>query len=83
MEKHPVHTEFGGRLVILGFGCIGRGVLPLLLRHIAIRPDQIRIITEHDSHRAIADTYRVALRAQAITRDNCHAVLHEELGRRT
>ena len=28
------YTTFHGRLVIIGFGCIGQGVLPLLLRHI-------------------------------------------------
>ena len=80
MARHPFHTEFGGRLVILGFGCIGRGVLPLLLRHIAIRPGQIRIVTDHDADRAVADEYRVALRIQAVTRDNYQAVLGDELG---
>lgn len=80
MAIHTVHTEFGGQLVILGFGCIGRGVLPLLLRHIAIRPEQIRIITEHESHRAVADACRVALRAQPVTPENYDAVLREELG---
>src|SRR3954454_9650657 len=39
------HAAFSGRLVILGFGSIGQGVLPLLLRHIDLRPDQITIIT--------------------------------------
>ena len=39
------HTAFPGRLVIVGFGSIGQGVLPLLLRHIDMRPDQIVIIT--------------------------------------
>ena len=28
------HVAFGGRLVMLGFGSIGQGVLPLILRHI-------------------------------------------------
>jgi homospermidine synthase len=30
-----------GRLVIIGFGSIGQGVLPLLLRHLDIPPERI------------------------------------------
>jgi homospermidine synthase len=35
------HAKFAGRLVIIGFGSIGQGVLPLLLRHLDMRPKQI------------------------------------------
>lgn len=80
MNPHRIFAEFGARLVILGFGCIGRGVLPLLLRHIAIRPGQIRIVTEHDAHRDVAARHGIALRVQALTRENYQSVLAEELG---
>jgi homospermidine synthase len=33
------HVAFNGRLVMLGFGSIGQGVLPLILRHIDIPVD--------------------------------------------
>ena len=39
------YTAFSGRLFIIGFGSIGQGVLPLLLRHIEMRPGQITVIT--------------------------------------
>ena len=39
------HVKFANRLVMVGFGSIGQGVLPLLLRHIEMTPDQITIIT--------------------------------------
>jgi homospermidine synthase len=39
------HVAFSGRLVVVGFGSIGQGVLPLLLRHLVIDPGQITIIT--------------------------------------
>ncbi|NWG75621.1 MAG: homospermidine synthase, partial [Rubrivivax sp.] len=65
---------------MVGFGCIGRGVLPLLLRHIAMRPERIRIITENDAHRDIAAQYGISLRAQALTRENYRGILAEELG---
>jgi homospermidine synthase len=79
MDKQKTFTKFGARLLMLGFGCIGRGVLPLLLRHIAIRPEQIRIVTEHDAHRDIAEEYGISMRVQALTRDNYRDVLTEEL----
>ena len=39
------HVAFSGRLVMLGCGSIGQGVLPLILRHIDITPAQITIVT--------------------------------------
>ena len=79
MNEHGIHAAFGARLIMLGFGCIGRGVLPLLLRHIDMGPEQIRIVTDHDKHRDVADEYGVSLRVQALTRENYRAVLAEEL----
>src|SRR5688572_25436406 len=38
-------TRFDGRIVMLGFGAIGQGVLPLLLRHIEMRPEQLEVIS--------------------------------------
>jgi threonine dehydrogenase-like Zn-dependent dehydrogenase len=37
------------RLVVLGFGAIGQGVLPLLYRHIDMKPDQVVIISNEFS----------------------------------
>ena len=34
MSEHAVHTHFPGRLIFIGFGSIGQGVLPLILRHL-------------------------------------------------
>ncbi len=39
------HIVFPGRMVILGFGSIGQGVLPLFLRHIDMQP------ADHHRHR--------------------------------
>jgi len=39
------HASFAGRLVILGFGSIGQGVLPLILRHVDMPSDRIVIVT--------------------------------------
>ena len=74
------HAEFGGRLLMVGFGCIGRGVLPLLLRHVAIRPAQIRIVTDRDAQREVAAGHGIAMRVEVLTRDNYRRILAEELG---
>jgi CHAT domain-containing protein len=39
------HVKFQGRLVIVGFGSVGQGSLPLLLRRIDMPRDRIRILT--------------------------------------
>jgi homospermidine synthase len=75
------HTAFSGRLVIVGFGSIGQGVLPLLLRHIIdLRPDQIVIITAELRGLEVAEEYGVRFVETALTRDNYRAVLDPWLG---
>src|SRR6266849_3565144 len=75
------YTAFSGRLVIVGFGSIGQGVLPLLLRHIDIRPDQIAIITAELRGKEVAEEYGVRFVETALTRENYRAVLDGCLGR--
>ena len=40
--------SFPGRMVMIGFGSIGQGVLPLIFRHIDIKPEQITVISAED-----------------------------------
>src|SRR5712664_3697565 len=75
------HIAFPGRLVIVGFGSIGQGVLPLLLRHIDIRPDQITIISAEPRGHEVATEYGVGFVETALTRENYRAVLEDRLGR--
>ena len=74
------HTEFSSRLVIVGFGSIGQGVLPLLLRHIDLRPDQIVVITAEMCGHEVAEEYGVRFVETALTRENYRAVLDTWLG---
>ena len=39
-----IHTRIDGPLVMIGFGSIGRGTLPLITRHIAFDRDQFTVI---------------------------------------
>lgn len=60
---------------MVGFGSIGQAVLPLLLRHLGIRPENIAIVTPHDSGAPIAREFGVELRLHRLTEANYLAVL--------
>ncbi|HEX5453011.1 MAG TPA: saccharopine dehydrogenase NADP-binding domain-containing protein, partial [Stellaceae bacterium] len=75
MPEFIKHAAFPGRLIIVGFGSIGQGALPLLLRHIAMRPEQITIVTAEPRGRDIAAECGVRFIETALTRDNYRAVL--------
>jgi homospermidine synthase len=74
------HAAFSGRLVIIGFGSIGQGVLPLLLRHLDMRPEQISIIAAEERGRGVAAEYGIELVEHALTRDDYRDVLGPLLG---
>ena len=78
MVKHAV---FRGRLVMLGFGSIGQGVLPLILRHIEMPRDRIQIIAADNRGAQVAAAHGVRFTCLPITRDNYRDVLGCELGR--
>ena len=52
MANDKIHIEFPGRIVFIGFGSIGQGTLPLVLRHIGIPKERITIITGGRSRQA-------------------------------
>ncbi len=74
------HVTFPGRLVMIGFGSIGQGVLPLILRHIEMSAEQITIVTGDDRGAAIADEHGVRFIVEPITRGNCRELLLPLLG---
>jgi len=69
------HATLSGRLVIVGFGSIGQGVLPLLLRHLDIAPERITIVTAEPRGQEVAAEYGIRFVETALTRDNYRAVL--------
>ena len=75
------HVAFPGRLVIVGFGSIGQGVLPLLLRHLEIGPHQLTIITAEPRGHAIATEYGIRFIQTALTKKNYRAILESEIDR--
>jgi homospermidine synthase len=81
MTQHPVHIAFPGRLVFIGFGSIGQGVLPLILRHIAIKPEQITIVTADDAGQREAAEYGIRFIVHPLTRENYAQTLEPLVGK--
>jgi homospermidine synthase len=80
MSLFRKHAKFPGRLVIVGFGSIGQGVLPLLLRHLAIAPDQLVILTAEERGGAEAAELGVRFLVDPLTLENHVRVLDPLLG---
>jgi homospermidine synthase len=64
-----------GPLVMIGFGSIGRGTLPLLDRHIVFDTDRAVVLDPDDSHRALVEEYGIGFRHERVTPDNYRALL--------
>src|SRR5256886_11245776 len=73
--SHPVHAEFAGPIVMIGFGSIGRGVLPLLERHIGYDRAKFVVIDPLDTDRKLLDERKLRFEQRAITRENYREVL--------
>jgi len=80
MSQHEVHVKFGGRIVFVGFGSIGQGVLPLILRHIGTSSERITIVSAENAGRAEAEQFGVKFVQMALARENYRQVLEPLLG---
>jgi homospermidine synthase len=60
-----------GKILILGFGSVGQGLLPLLFREFPyLKPSDIQILTADDRGAAIASEYGVKRHVEAVTPEN-------------
>src|SRR4051794_395105 len=78
-STNPI-VKFAGRIVIIGFGSIGQGILPLLLRHIDMQPEQIAIVTAEDRGKTEAEKYGIQFHRIPLTRVNFRSVLEPLVG---
>ncbi|HEX4389864.1 MAG TPA: saccharopine dehydrogenase C-terminal domain-containing protein [Steroidobacteraceae bacterium] len=81
MSSEKIHVEFPGRILLVGFGSIGQGVLPLILRHIGITPERITIVTAEDKGKEEAAQFGIKFVQERLTRENFRRVLNPLLGR--
>ncbi|MDH4261383.1 MAG: saccharopine dehydrogenase NADP-binding domain-containing protein, partial [Gammaproteobacteria bacterium] len=82
MTQNIAHTHFPGRLIFIGFGSIGQGVLPLIMRHVGgLSADRITIVTADDAGREEAGTFGIKFIKHPLTRENFRHVLDPLVGR--
>jgi homospermidine synthase len=72
---YTVHTRIDGPLVMIGFGSIGRGTLPLILRHIAVDRSQFTVIEPSGEFAGILAEHGIAHMQVALTEANFASVL--------
>ncbi len=80
MSKHEVHVKFAGKIVMVGFGSIGQGILPLILRHIGTSSDRITIVTAEDRGNSEAKEFGVKFVKSRLTAENYRQVLEPLIG---
>jgi len=81
MEDFKKDVRFDKKLVIIGGGFIGQGVLPLIFKHIDIRPEQISIITADDRGRETAEYYGIPFTINPLSKTNYKEILDAVLER--
>jgi len=75
MTQWPKYGRIEGPIVMIGFGSIGRGALPLIERHFDYDKERFVVIAPDDADRALLDARGVKFVHLAITRDNYRDIL--------
>ncbi len=71
----PVHGEITGPIVLVGFGSIGRGVLPLIERHFKYDKSRFVVIDPRDEDKALLDERGIPFIQEHVTRENYRDLL--------
>ena len=75
MSVWPVYGKITGPIVLIGFGSIGRGILPLIERHFDFDKSRFTVIDPVDAHRRLLDERGIAFLKEKLTPDNYRQVL--------
>jgi homospermidine synthase len=75
MSAWPIHARFDGPIIMIGFGSIGRGTLPLILRHVDGDPARITVIDPDDTHRQMVESAGVNFVHDAVRENNFRDLL--------
>ena len=79
MTHWPQHARIEGAIVMIGFGSIGKGTLPLIERHFDFDPEHFVVIAPDDTDRRLLDERGVKFVHQAVTRENYRELLGKHL----
>ncbi|MGC4025045.1 MAG: homospermidine synthase [Mesorhizobium sp.] len=74
-EKWPVYGEITGPIVMIGFGSIGRGTLPLIERHFKFDKSRMVVIDPSDTDRKLLDERGIKFVQDAVTKKNYKKLL--------
>lgn len=66
----PVYGEIDGPVVMIGFGSIGRGTLPLIERHFTYDKSRMVVIDPADTDRKLLDERGIRFVQEAVTKEN-------------
>src|SRR5262245_46059087 len=72
---NQLHARFDGPIVMIGFGSIGKGTLPLIERHIGFDRSKFVVIAPDDADRHLLDERQLRFMHLAITKENYRDVL--------
>jgi homospermidine synthase len=76
MTDWPVYGRITGPIVMVGFGSIGKGTLPLIERHLNYDKSRITVLDPKDEGRkALCEKHGVRFIQQGLTKDNYRQVL--------
>ena len=75
MVKNMKLARVDGPIVLIGFGSIGRGILPLLERHIDFDAKRLVVIDPSDADRNLLDERGIRFVQSAVTRENYRDLL--------
>ncbi|MFC5585249.1 homospermidine synthase [Nitratireductor kimnyeongensis] len=74
-RKWPVHGEITGPVVMIGFGSIGRGTLPLIERHFEFNKSRMVVVDPNDADRKLLDERGIRFVQAHVTKDNYKELL--------
>ena len=72
---HKVHARIDGPLVMIGFGSIGRGTLPLIERHFDYDRESFTVIEPSDEYATLLSDRGIRHMQVALTKENYRTVL--------
>src|ERR1700726_5041297 len=75
MTEWPVPGHIRGPIVMIGFGSIGKGTLPLIERHFDYDKTRFVVIDPEDKDRKLLDERGIRFIHQAVTRQNYRTLL--------
>ncbi|MDT0682558.1 saccharopine dehydrogenase NADP-binding domain-containing protein [Roseicyclus sp. F158] len=76
-ETHPIHGRIDGPVVMIGYGSIGRGTLPLIERHFEFDREKLLVIEPGSEACALLKERGIPYRQEALTRENYREILGE------